>query len=228
MKGAVDMRKTILVIALFISVITAWSSVNVSFLPGVWVGPNTGSDDDENMHKIGALGAVSVGFHGKTLSYEGNLNYRSWAAAYTFNTLNLDNYLIINVTTDNPIDLYLAPFITFGLGWFSNIPEYDEAENYHNAGGGGKFGIKSTYANGRGLVDLYFWARGGVVFGESEGLTWLGTTKIGTDIHIPIAKSVRVIVSIGGLSDNFYIRNGMASYDSFISPYLYMGPEFLL
>ncbi len=218
------MRKVIIVGILLAAATVTFAAIDVSVAPGVWVGGG--------YRQAAPMFNVAFGISGKTLAYDFSLDYRKWTAEHKdddFYILNFDNYLVVNVTYDNPIDLYIAPLLSFGKTTtyeYGMEPFFVEEVNYDNIGLGGKFGVVADYAGGLGLIDVYFSYRGGIVLGD-DGPDYLVTTKVGVEGHVPLVPYVRLKVSAGGLSDNFGFYDGMYAYGSFGSAFLYVGPEFV-
>ncbi|MEE8639679.1 MAG: hypothetical protein V3T41_04655 [bacterium] len=215
------MRKVIIVGILLAAATVTFAAIDVSVAPGVWVGGG--------YRQAAPMFNVAFGISGKTLAYDFSLDYRKWSGEeeyFDFYMLNFDNYLVVNVTYDNPVDLYFAPLLSYGKASTSDRLPYYEGENYDNIGLGGKFGVVADYADGLGLVDFYFSYRGGIVL-DGEGVDYLVTTKVGVEGHVPLVPHFRLKVSAGGLSDNFGFYEGMYAYGSFGSAFLYVGPEFV-
>jgi hypothetical protein len=215
------MWKVIIVGILPAAATVTFAAIDVSVAPGVWAGGG--------YRRAAPTFNAAFGIGGKTLAYDFSLDYRKWSAGEghrEFYMLNFDNYLVVNVTHDNPVDLYLAPLLSYGNASTGDMPPYYKGTNCDNIGLGGKFGAVAEYADGLGLVDFYFSYRGGIVL-DDDGPDYLVTTKFGVEGHVPLARYVRLRVSAGGLSDNFWFYEGMAAYPSFGSPFLYLGPEFV-
>ncbi|NIT36545.1 MAG: hypothetical protein GTN49_08595 [candidate division Zixibacteria bacterium] len=216
------MRKGIIVMGvLAASATVAVAAKDVSVCLGVWAG--------EGYRRAAPTFNAAFGIDGKPFGYRLSLDYRKWTAKnkdYGFYMLNFDNYLVVKVTYDNPVDLYFAPLISYGKTptWKMGPPLEDISHD--NIGFGGRFGAVAGFADGEGLVDFYFSYRGGIVV-KGNGLDYLVTTKFGVEGHVPLIQSIRLRVSAGGLSDNFGFYEGMVAYSTFGSPFLYLGPEFV-
>lgn len=214
------MRKSV-ALALLITYagFTYASTIGISVMPGLWVG--------EGPFRSAPIYSFGFTAGPQKIRYELSIDYREWKAIeYSFYTLSFDNYLAININAGNPLSLLVMPLVSYGTASYSHLPAYYVDENFEILGLGGKFGVRGEYADGLGIIDMYFFYRGGMVQGGGD-IDYMITTKIGLDSYVRPIKHFGVKLSIGGLSDNFYFYEGMGSYLAFGSPFITLGPEFL-